>query len=58
MKNVCRSVLLVLTCGVMLQGACLPDNFWADKAGEILNRSIIAGINAVLASLTTNGIQI
>ncbi len=33
----------VLAVGSMLMGSsCLPENFWAEKWGEIVNRSIIS----------------
>jgi hypothetical protein len=34
--------------GALFSGGCLPDNFWADKGAEIVNRSIFAVINLVL----------
>ncbi len=36
----------------------LPPNFWSEKAGEILNRSIFALLNAVLGAFTGGTIQI
>jgi hypothetical protein len=36
-------------------GGCLPDNFWADKAGEIVNGLIIGALNL---GLSATGIQI
>lgn len=39
---------LVAVSAVLFSGGCLPDNFWADKWGEIINRSIFGAINAVL----------
>ena len=36
-------------------GACLPDNIFADTAGEIVNGLIITGINLALVD---TGIQI
>jgi len=36
----------------------LPPNFWSEKAGEIVNRSIFAVINAVLGGFTGGAIQI
>jgi len=38
----------ILTAGVLFSGSCLPDNFWADKWGEVVNRGIFGVINAVL----------
>lgn len=29
-------------------GGCLPENFWADKWGEIVNGIIISGVNILL----------
>jgi hypothetical protein len=39
---------------IVLATGCdeLPANFWSDKAGEVVNRSIFAAINAVLAAVT------
>jgi len=34
--------------GTLFAGSCLPDNFWAGKWGEIVNRGIITGITTVL----------
>jgi hypothetical protein len=34
--------------GALFAGGCLPDNFWADKGAEIVNRSIFAVINLAL----------
>ncbi len=36
-------------------GGCLPDNFWADKAGEIVNGLLVGVINLFLEP---TGIQI
>ncbi len=36
-------------------GACLPDNLFAETAGEIVNGLIIAGFNMLV---TGSGIQI
>ena len=36
-------------------GACLPDNIFAETAGEIVNGLILTGINLALAN---SGIQI
>lgn len=38
-------------CGLVLgsSAGCLPDNFFADKAGEIVNGLITSGINIALA---------
>ncbi len=37
-------------CGLVLGSSfgCLPNNFWAEKAGEIVNGLIISGINTAL----------
>lgn len=49
-------VMALLTVGgTMLQGTCLPDNFWVGKWGEIVNGAIITGVNVVLG-LTTGGL--
>ena len=44
-------------CAILSSG-CLPDNFWSDKAGEIVNRGIFGAINAVLDAVTNGAIQI
>jgi len=41
-----------------MTGACLPDNFWAGKWGEIINRGIFGVINAVLGAATGGGVQV
>jgi hypothetical protein len=43
---------------VLLNGACLPDNFWAGKWGEVVNRGIFGVINVVLGAMTGGGVQI
>jgi len=30
-------------------GSCLPDQFWVDKWGEIVNGLLISGINNIIA---------
>ena len=49
--------MAVLIGALALTGSsgCLPDNFWADKAGEIVNGLIIGVLNLLLSS---TGIQI
>lgn len=37
--------------GTLMQGSCLPDNFWAAKWGEIVNRGIITGITTILGGV-------
>jgi hypothetical protein len=41
----------VAVCGLILGFAtgCLPDNFWTDKLGEIVNSLIITAANTALA---------
>ena len=48
-----RTTAMAGGCFALLGGGCLPENFWVDKGGEILNRSIIGVINAVLAAAGT-----
>lgn len=45
--NVLKAIALA---GILFQGSCLPDNFWADKFGEIVNRGIFGAINAALTN--------
>ncbi len=48
----------VMASGAMFAGGCaLPENFWVDKSGEIVNSLIISALNMVLAGAGT-GIQI
>ena len=37
--------------GTLMQGSCLPENFWVGKWGEIVNRGIITGITTVLGNV-------
>lgn len=59
MKRLAHTVkLLALSATGILwlgTGGCLPDNFWADKVGEIANGLIIGAINL---GLTPTGLQI
>ena len=52
--------LVLVASGSMVMGlgsGCVPDNFFVDKSGEIVNGFIIGGINLALAA-TGLGIQI
>jgi hypothetical protein len=49
---------LVALGGMLWTTGCLPENFWADKWGEILNSSIFAGINLALNAATNGTVQI
>jgi len=46
-----RLMALLAMGGTLMQGACLPDNFWAAKWGEIVNRGIITGITTILGNV-------
>lgn len=37
--------------GTVMTGGCLPENFWAAKWGEVLNRTIIWGISSFIPGL-------
>ena len=50
-RNVIGWVMYVAAGSMLLQGACLADNFWVDKWGEIVNRSIIMGISTVFQNV-------
>lgn len=56
-SRIWKTMILVGSQAVLFAsgGACLPDNIFADTAGEIVNGLIIAGFN-ILA--TGSGIQI
>lgn len=47
------SMLVLLGCT-----GCLPDNFWSDKWGEVVNRGIFGAINLALGAATNNAVQI
>jgi hypothetical protein len=59
MKKLTRTFKLVglwtMGAGLLAAGGCLPNNFWADKAGEITNGLIIGALNLLL---DPTGIQI
>jgi len=59
MKRVSRTFgwVALAACAILSSG-CLPDNFWSDKAGEIVNRGIFGVINAVLGAASNGTIQI
>ena len=58
-KQAWTKLMLIGSSAILLYGgSCLPDNFWSDKAGEIVNGGIIAAINAALNSATAGAIQI
>jgi hypothetical protein len=42
----------------LMASSCLPDNFWAGKWGEVINRGIFGVINAALDAATNGGVQI
>lgn len=48
LSRACRWTALVLSSTLYAGGGCLPDNFFADKSAEIVNRSIFALINFAL----------
>ncbi len=62
MRRTCHVVLQwmgVMAGGaVLLDGGCLPANFWADQGAELVNRSIFGAINALLAAMTGGTVQI
>ncbi len=49
---------LVTLSGTLMTSSCLPENFWAGKWGEIVNRGIFGVINVVLGAATGGGVQI
>ena len=42
-------LMFLVTAGAMFSGSCLPEDFWVNKWGEIVNGSIIGVINLLLA---------
>jgi len=53
-----KLVSLLAVGGTLMQSGCLPDNFWAGKWGEIINRSIFGVINTVLSAVSGGTITI
>ena len=49
---------LMATGSALMTSSCLPDNFWAGKWGEIVNRGIFGAINAAIGAATGGGVQI
>ena len=49
---------MVAVGGTLMTSSCLPDNFWAGKWGEIVNRGIFGVINAAIGAATGGGVQI
>ena len=59
MKRLLGVVLVSVSLMVLLGNAgCLPDNFWSDKWGEVVNRSIFGAMNAAIGAFTGGAIQI
>jgi hypothetical protein len=59
MRRFSGLVLSVASAVILLGNAgCLPENFWADKWGEVVNRSIFGVINAAIGAATNNAVQI
>jgi hypothetical protein len=59
MGKLYRWCAVALAGGMMLAGGgCLPENFWADKAGELVNRGIFGVINAVLGAVTNGALNL
>jgi hypothetical protein len=57
--KVYRALLWLSVGGIALQGACLTDNFWAEKWSEIVNRGIIGVIFGIVnAAIAPTGIQL
>jgi hypothetical protein len=46
-----KLMTLLAVGGTLMQGACMPDNFWIGKWGEIVNRSIVMGISTVFSNV-------
>jgi hypothetical protein len=50
MTRIIQFLNAIALAGILFQGSCLPDNFWADKWGEVVNRSIFGVINTALTN--------
>ncbi|NLX22026.1 MAG: hypothetical protein GXY55_10230 [Phycisphaerae bacterium] len=49
-------VMSMLATGSVLMGSsCLPDNFWAAKWGEIVNRTVIFAILRLVPGFDAGG---
>jgi hypothetical protein len=58
MKKFAQGLMIVLASGVVFQGACLPDNFWSGKWGEIVNGVIISFVNIALGAVSGGAVQV
>ena len=48
MSKMSRVFLMLSAGGMMFAGGCLPNNFWGDKWGEIVNTVIMDFVNTTL----------
>jgi len=53
-----KLISLFVLGGFIMGSACLPDGFWVDKWGEIINRSIFGAINLILSNATAGTLTI
>lgn len=58
MRVILKVMSLLAVGGTLMTGACLPDNYWAGKWGEIINRGIFGAINAVLSGATGGNVTV
>ena len=47
-QRLVKLLAISASAGVVWSSSCFPDNFWADKWAEIVNRAIFGVINAAL----------
>jgi hypothetical protein len=57
-RVILKVMSLLVVGGTLMTGTCLPDNYWAGKWGEVINRGIFGVINAVLGAATGGGVQV
>ena len=48
MWKIGKLFLMASMSGIMFAGACLPNNFWGDKWGEIVNTTIMTIFNDLI----------
>lgn len=53
-----RLFLMASTGGMMLISGCLPNNFWGDKFGEIVNTTIMTIYNDLILGQIVGAIPI
>lgn len=58
MRAMRRAFLMATTGAITFIGGCLPDNFWGDKMGEIVNTTIMEIWNTLVLDQIVDAIPI